>query len=307
MAEKAKGKDRAQRTLIYLIILALIFITIAEGRGYDPIGWLKNKLSGASVICEEDMSVTFIDVGQGDCTFITSGGVNMLIDCGEASEAEKVISYLNEMGVKRLDYVIGTHPHSDHMGGMGSIIRAFDTGEVIMPHLDDSDIPTTRYFENFLDACSEKGKYITEAQVGRVIKLGEAEAEIIAPCSSSYSNTNDYSIGIILTHGSNDFLFTGDAEKLAEEEMVASGRLQHVRVYKVGHHGSDTSSSEALLRAVYPEYAVIMCGEGNSYGHPHDSVVDRLDEYTKQIYRTDLCGSITFESDGINLKIRTER
>lgn len=306
MAKKSSSK--AKQALIYLILLLLIFTTIAEGMGYDPIGWLKEKFSGTvTERLEDDLYVHFIDVGQGDCVYITAGGQNMLIDCGEASESETVISYLNKQGVSRLDYVIATHPHSDHMGGMSEIILSYDVGEVIMPHLEDEDIPTTRYFENFIDACSTKGLYITEAQTGRTIALGEAEAEIIAPLGSGYSNANNYSIGIILSHGNNDFLFTGDAEELAEEEMLESGRLEHVRVYKAGHHGSSTSSSKDFIKAISPDYAVIMCGAGNSYGHPHDVIIDRLSEYTKQIFRTDLDGNIVFESDGLNLQVRTER
>lgn len=304
----AKSSYKAKQTLIYIILIFMIFITIAEGKGYDPIGWVKEKLSGGiTERLEDDLYVHFIDVGQGDCVYITAGGQNMLIDCGEASESDKVISYLSKQGVKRLDYVVATHPHSDHMGGMSEIILNYDIGEIIMPYLDDGDIPTTRYFENFLDACSTKGLYITDVQAGRKIALGEATAEIIAPLGSGYSNVNNYSVGIILKHGNNDFLFTGDAEALAEEEMLQSGKLENVRVYKAGHHGSSTSSSEDFMRIVSPDYAVIMCGAGNSYGHPHDEIVDRLSEYTKRIFRTDLDGSIVFESDGLNLQVRTER
>lgn len=304
----AKKSSKTKQALIYLVLIFLIVITIAEGKGYNPLGWVKDKLNGSiSERAEDDLFVHFIDVGQGDCIFITAGGENMLIDCGEASEADTVISYLNEQGVEHLDYVVATHPHSDHMGGMSSIVSTYGIGEIIMPHLEDEDIPTTRYFENFLNACSAKGLYITEAQIGRTVTLGEAEAEIIAPLSSGYKNANNYSVGILLSHGKNDFLFTGDAEALAENEMLESGKIEHVRVYKAGHHGSSTSSSEEFLEVVSPDYAVIMCGAGNSYGHPHDEIVERLAEYTKQIFRTDLNGNIVFESDGINLQVRTER
>lgn len=253
------------------------------------------------------MSVHFIDVGQGDCIYISAGGENMLIDCGEASEFQKVADYLNGMGVSRLDAVVATHPHSDHMGGMSSVIMNYDIGEIIMPHIDDRDIPTTRYFEKFIDACEEKNVQITEACPGNVIKIGDAEAEIIAPCSDEYKNTNDYSVGILLTHGSNSFLFTGDAETFSEEEMIESGRLRHVRVYKAGHHGSTTSTSDDFLKIVSPEYAVIMCGSGNSYGHPHKETIEKLSNYVKQIYRTDLNGNIVFESDGFNLHISVQK
>lgn len=253
------------------------------------------------------MAVHFIDVGQGDCIYISAGGKSMLIDCGEASESGLVSGYLDDIGVRRLDYVVATHPHSDHMGGMSYIIESYDIGEVIMPYLDDSDIPTTRYFEKFVDACAEKDLGVTDAEVGRVIELGDARAEIIAPVSRDYGNVNNYSVGILLSHGENDFIFTGDAEALAEEEMLSSGRLCEVEVYKVGHHGSDTSSSEDFMEEISPEYAVIMCGEGNSYGHPHDEIVERIEKYTDKIYRTDDCGDIVIESDGEKLSVWTER
>lgn len=308
MAEKkSKSRQNPKETLILLCIAAAAVIGFLEGNGYDPIGWIKKKLLGEAYYCEDDMQVHFIDVGQGDCTYVTAGGVSMLIDCGEASEYPAVENYLDGLGVKRIDYVVATHPHSDHMGGMSEIIGNYDVGEVIFPSVHDSDIPSSKYFERFLDACDEKGLEITLAEVGSIINIGDARAEIIAPISENYSGANDYSIGIILSHGSNDFLLTGDAEKLAEDEMLESGRLREVEVYKVGHHGSDTSSSADFVEAISPDYAVFMCGEGNSYGHPHDKIVKRLEKYVRQIYRTDLNGSIVFESDGINMQIRAER
>lgn len=308
MAEKrTKSKGGAKKWLIYIVLLILIAVTIAEGKGYNPVEWLKSQIGGTTEKFDEKLTVNFIDVGQGDCILVSSSDENMLIDCGEASQAEAVENYLNDAGVLRLDYVIMTHPHSDHAGGMATIIRNYDVGEVIMPELADNDIPSTRYFEQFLDACEEKNLQITDAQLGRTIKLGDTSAEIIAPNSGDYSSVNNYSVAIMMTHGKNKFLFTGDAETLAENEMLNSRKLSHVDVYKAGHHGSDTSSSEEFLKVISPDYAVIMCGAGNSYGHPNDVVLERLLEYTNNIYRTDLNGNIIFESDGINLQVRTEK
>lgn len=309
MADKKSGKKLPlPQKIVYIFLVLFLFLTIAEGAGYNPVGWLRDRINSFfAPDCNDNLVVSFIDVGQGDCVLISCGGQNMLIDCGESTEFDRVAAFLNSQGVKRIDVLAATHPHSDHMGCMGDVVSNYDIGEIIMPHIDDSDIPTTRYYERFIDACSAKGLYINEAQLGSTIKIGEAEAEIIAPNSLKYSGANNYSMGIILRHGSNSFLFTGDAEKLAEEEMLQSGRLQHVKVYKAGHHGSDTSSSEDFLKVVSPDYAVIMCGEGNSYGHPSPVIVDRLSEYARKIYRTDQCGSIIFESDGSTLQIRTER
>ncbi|MDE6848892.1 MAG: MBL fold metallo-hydrolase, partial [Ruminococcus sp.] len=243
----------------------------------------------------------------GDSIYIASGGEGMLIDCGESGDADSVISYLDNMGVTKIDYVVGTHPHSDHMGGMSKIVEHFDIGEMIIPHIDESDTPTTKYFEKFLNTCAEKGLSLTEAELGREIEVGDAEFEIIAPNSQDYSNVNNYSVSFIMHHGDNSFIFTGDAEKLAENEMIESGRLEDIDVYKAGHHGSDTSSSEDFLNIIKPDYAVISCGEGNSYGHPNDITIANLSKFTDKIYRTDLCGTVVFESDGKELTVKTER
>lgn len=255
----------------------------------------------------EKLSVHYIDVGQGDSIYIESGGEGMLIDCGESGDTDSVISYLDNMGIKKINYIVGTHPHSDHMGGMSKIVEHFDIDEVIIPHIDDSDTPTTKYFEKFLNACAEKGLSLTEAELGREIEVGDAEFEIIAPNSLDYSNVNNYSVSFIMHHGDNSFIFTGDAEKLAEDEMIESGKLEDIDVYKAGHHGSDTSSSEDFLNIIKPDYAVISCGEGNSYGHPNDITIENLSKFTDKIYRTDLCGTVVFESDGKELTVKTER
>ncbi len=255
----------------------------------------------------DELTVSYIDVGQGDSIYIKSGDTDMLIDCGEAGDCEKVISYLDGMGITDIDYVVGTHPHSDHMGGMSKIVEHFSIGEMIIPHIDDSDTPTTKYFEKFLTACSEKNLSLTEAVTGRKINLGDAELEIIAPCSEDYSNVNNYSVTFVMNHGDNSFIFSGDAEKLAENEMIQSGKLQDIDVYKVGHHGSDTSSSEDFLNVIKPDYAVISCGAGNSYGHPCDITIENLSKFTDKIYRTDIMGTVVFTSDGKSLDVKTER
>lgn len=254
-----------------------------------------------------ELSVHYIDVGQGDSIYITSDGKGMLIDCGESGDADRVISYLDNMGVSEIDYVVGTHPHSDHMGGMSKIVEHFEIGEMIIPHIDDSDTPTTKYFEKFLKACAAKNLSLTEAEIGREIKLGNADLKIIAPVSEDYSSANNYSVSFIMHHGDNSFIFTGDAEKLAEKEMLEKNALEDIDVYKVGHHGSDTSSSEEFLNIIKPDYAVISCGEGNSYGHPNDITIENLSKFTDRIYRTDLCGTVVFESDGKDLTVKTER
>lgn len=255
------------------------------------------------------VEVHYIDVKQGDCIFIESDGQNMLIDCGESSEADEVTAYLQEHNISRINYLVGTHPHSDHMGGMSAIVDNFEIDNFYMPYLSDDKMPTTKYFEKLLMSLDAKGLEITNPEVGNKIILGDAEILVVAPNDKKYSNTNNYSIGLILTHGDNSFIFTGDAETLAEKEMINNGLLKDIDVYKAGHHGSSTSSSEEFLDVIKPEYAVIMCGTGNSYGHPNDDALERIGKYVspKNLYRTDLYGSIVAKSNGSSITFTTER
>ena len=291
--------------IIFTIIL--IAMSAAESKGYD-LPWELKKLLGIADECTENLEVHYLDVGQGDCILIRTPDKNMLIDCGETDKSETVLSYLKSKNIKKLDFVVATHPHSDHMGCMGEIISQVDTGEVIMPYLTDEDIPTTRYFEDFLTALDEADIEITEAETGAEINLGEAEAVLLAP-EEKCSNLNNYSVGVILNHGRNSFVFTGDAEKKAEKHFIKSGLIDKCTVYKAGHHGSSTSSSEEFMAKLRPDYTVIMCGEGNSYNHPEDEAVSRIGKYTdkKNIYRTDLSGTVVVVSDGEGIDVKTER
>ncbi|MDE6677927.1 MAG: MBL fold metallo-hydrolase [Ruminococcus sp.] len=294
-SQNPKQKKKTLKVAIPTILLMIVGFVV----------W--NVFGGGFAPSLEELSVHYIDVGQGDSIYITSGGEGMLIDCGESGDTDRVISYLDNMGVSKIDYVVGTHPHSDHMGGMSKIVEHYDIGEMIIPHIDDSDTPTTKYFEKFLNACAVKNLSLTEAELGREIKVGDADLKIIAPNSEDYSNVNNYSVSFIMHHGDNSFIFTGDAEKLAENEMLEKNVLEDIDVYKAGHHGSDTSSSEEFLNVIKPDYAVISCGEGNSYGHPKDITVENLSKFTDKIYRTDLVGTVVFTSDGKQLDVKTER
>lgn len=295
------------KTVLYVMIA--IIALLCAGFFVDPEELAKFAGVGNSNSdgVSEELTVHFIDVGQGDSILITAGEDSMLIDCGEIGKASVVENYLASQGVDQLDYVIGTHPHSDHMGCMDEIVNYYDIGELILPHLPAKDVPTTKYFERFLDAAEARGLNMTEAKVGRKISLGDGECEIIAPCSEKYSNTNNYSVGVIIRHGENSFLLTGDAEASAEKEMLESGRLADVDVYKAGHHGSDTSSSDGFLDKISPETAVISCGTGNSYGHPSKSTLDKFAERGIEVYRTDLSGTVKIISDGKELAVKTER
>ena len=239
------------------------------------------------------LQIHFIDVGQGDSTLITCGGEAMLIDAGENDQGTNVQSYLEEQGIKSLKYMIGTHPDSDHIGGMDVILYKFDCETVIMP----DEAKNTATYRDVIDVMKNKRYTNTLPVVGNSYTLGDAEFTILSP-GKSYDNSNNNSVVIILTHGENRFLLTGDAQEPAEKDILACGIPINADVYKAGHHGSSTSSSDEFLKAIQPTYAVINCGEDNSYGHPHAEVLNSFRMAGVKVFRTDEQGSILATSDG---------
>ena len=246
--------------------------------------------------------VHFIDVGQGDSILLESDNHFMLVDAGENDQADTVISYLENAGVCALDYVVGTHPHSDHIGGLDKVIEHFDVSNVILPPVEH----TTRTFEDVLDAVEAKDLKITRPKVGDTRSLGRANFTILAPNDDYGKDLNDWSVGLRVTYGDNRFVMCGDAETLAEADMLKNGIDLSADVLKLGHHGSSTSSSPAFLDAVNPSVAIISCGQGNSYGHPHRETMEKLSERNITVYRTDEDGSITAACDGENIIWGTE-
>ena len=239
------------------------------------------------------LRVNYIDVGQGDSIFIQlPNNETMLIDAGEAYKSDNVINYLNNLGIKKIDYVVGTHPHTDHIGGLEEVINTFDVGAIYMPKVSSN----SKTFEDLLTTISNKGLKVKTAKSG-VVVLDEdnLKLEFIAPNSDSYSELNNYSAVLKLTYLDNTFLFMGDAETLSEEEITSEIKAD---VIKVGHHGSDSSSSLEFVKKVSPEYAIIMVGEGNSYNHPYQSIIDRYESVGAKVLRTDLDGNIICDCDG---------
>ena len=244
------------------------------------------------------LEVHYIDVGQGDATLIKCGSHAMLIDGGNNNKGTTVQLYLKKQGVESLDYVIGTHPDADHIGGLDVIVYKYNCDTVIMPDYEKD----TKTYQELVDVIHDKNMKITYPVVGEQYALGEAKFTIIAPNSNSYGgNANDYSVAILLEYGKNCFLFTGDAEEASEAEMLTNGIDISADVYKVAHHGSRSASTQEFLNAVHPKYAVISCGEGNSYGHPHAEVLNRLRSMGVEVFRTDEQGSIIASSDGENI------
>lgn len=253
------------------------------------------------------LQVHFIDVGQGESIYIQGEQVNVLMDGGEVGSENIVIPYLEQLGVEKIDYIIATHPHSDHIGGLPSVIETFEIGEVIMPELPDDLIPTTRVFTKLLQAIQSQGLQITASEVGAEYSLGGGATLTILGPTEDYDDLNDYSIVARLDDGEVSFLFTGDAEKTAEQDLIDAGTNLNATVLSAGHHGSSTSTGEEFLSLVSPDIVVISCGLDNSYGHPHRETLAALNAIDCSVYRTDLDGTVVLESDGQNIVVQAER
>lgn len=254
----------------------------------------KQEQEEVKTTVEGELKVHFLDVGQGDSALITAGNNAMLIDTGDRGYGSGIVSYLKNQGIKKLDYLILTHPHADHIGGAVEVINSFEIDKIIMPKVSH----TTKTFENLLVAIDNKGMKITAPNPGDEYELGSARFKILAPNSSSYKSLNDYSVVTRIVFGDTAFLFTGDAESTSESQILSKGFEIKSDVLKIGHHGSDTSTSDSFLKSVAPKYAVISVGSGNKYGHPTQTVLGRLQNHGVEVYRTDEAGTIVAVSDG---------
>lgn len=250
------------------------------------------------IIDDNDLKVHFIDVGQGDAIFIElPNHSSMLIDSGESSYEKIVYNYINSLGYSKIDYLIGTHPHTDHIGGLAYIINNFSIGSIYMPKV----VSTSKTYENLLNTIIQNNLKVISAKAGvNILNGDDLKIDIIAPNSDSYSDLNNYSVVVMMTYKNRTFLFMGDAELISENEITGDISCD---VIKVGHHGSDSSSGKSFIKRVNPKYAIIMVGEKNRYDHPYQKIIDRWENNGAKIYRTDLNGTIVVTSDGESLDI----
>jgi competence protein ComEC len=240
------------------------------------------------------LSVYFLNVGQGDATYIkTAAGDDILIDGGKNEAGPVVVDYLHQLGVDDLEVMIATHPDADHIGGLDTVLHSFKVKAVYAPKVSH----TTDTFKDFLLAVKDQGLKINEAKAGVSLSLAEVSAHFVGPVKVYGDDLNDWSAVLHLAYGDNTFLFTGDAEKKSETDMIMTNQTLRADVLKVGHHGSNSSTSAAFLQAVSPKYAVISVGS-NSYGHPTSAILKKLKSANVTTYRTDLNGTVTAISDG---------
>lgn len=278
-------------TKLVLSMFALIFAFTVT---------LSGCLFATESIVEGKMYVSFIDVGQGDCTLIYTSEAVILVDAGEAENANYVIDYIRDKGIEKIDCCIATHPHSDHIGALPEVFKSIKVDTVIVPELPEDIEPTTKTYEKFLDSL-EYVDNIMFAVPDDVIEYGELKLEVLGP-RKAYEDLNHMSVVSKVTFGETSVVITGDTEKVAEQDMLAAkGADYSADILKVAHHGSNTSTCNKWLEAVNPDYAVISCGIDNSYGHPHSETIDLLEDNEIEYYRTDLLGDIVFESDGKNI------
>jgi len=246
--------------------------------------------------------VHFLDVGQADCILIElPNGQKMIVDAGNNDDKDTIISYIDSLGIKKFDYLVGTHPHEDHIGALDSVINSYEIGRVYMPNAPSN----TKTFEDVLLAVKNKGLKITAPKPGCYILDDNKgiSVQVLAPNSSSYEDLNNYSIVLKIKYKNTSLLLAGDAEEILENEILAKGYDVKADVLKIGHHGSSSSTSLQFLKKVSPKYAVISVGQDNKYGHPHAETLEKLNSTGVQILRTDTEGSIVIISDGSKISI----
>ncbi|MGE5396360.1 MAG: MBL fold metallo-hydrolase [Chitinophagales bacterium] len=286
-----------------IFILLTGFCGCGERTGKQPVqsNRIQENGIGLNSGTEKKLQLHFLDVGQADSTLVIfPDGETMLVDGGNEEDADTIIQYLKDRNIHRIDYLVGTHPHEDHIGGLDEVVLAFPVKKVFLPGVTT----TTESFEDLLLALSRKHLKANRAIAGTVIENQDGvEAVILSPQKKDYSNLNDWSVVIRIKYKNNAFLLTGDADSEVENELISSGDELAADVLKVGHHGSRESTSSQFLEEVNPKYAVIEVGSGNDYGHPHPETLARLKANNVTVYRTDRDKTIIMTSDGSKIKV----
>ncbi len=297
-----------KRIISFLLLLSLLVTSLCGcGMGFSDYPYGESNTQGNETVAgngsqESSFAVHFIDVGQADAALILCSGKTMLIDGGNKEDSNLIYAYLQKLNVTHLDYVVCTHAHEDHVGGLAGALTAATVGTVFAP-VTDYD---SKAFRDFAQKTAERGREITVPRAGDVFNLGDSTVTVLGP-RKDYSDTNNTSIVLRIVYGNTSFLFTGDMESDAEEDLLESGVTLESTVLKVGHHGSTTSTSYRFLREVAPRYAVISVGKDNQYDHPNEDVLSRLRDADAVLYRTDIQGDIVCVSNGTSVSFMMAR
>ena len=305
-----KKKNKKIRLVEIIIVIILIAIMAYLGINFEDIEALlygkktvinpitAEESQNVELVGDDILKIHFFDVGQADSILLISDNKTMLIDAGNNEDGEMLVKNIEQLGIKKIDYLIGTHPHEDHIGGLDDIILNFEIGTIYMPKIQTN----TKTFEDVLDAIASKNLSISSPKVGDKFNVGNAECEVMSignQAKEEEDNLNLASIVIRTTYKNQSYLFMADSE----EENEMSRKWPKTNILKVGHHGSSTSSSQDFLNQVLPQIAIIQVGKNNDYSHPHKEVIERLKKLETLIYKTSEKGNILLESDGINNKI----
>ena len=280
-------------------------IDVTESQKPVESGTESEKESGdtATQVIQHGLKVHFIDVGQADAALLISGNSAMLIDGGNVEDSSRIYSYLDRLGISHLDYIVGTHAHEDHMGGLSGALQKATVGVIYAPRTEND----AKFYQSFKNKVASAGKSITHPDSGTSFNLGSCSVELYCPTYENEDDLNNTSIITKVVCGDTSFLFTGDAEYSEEHDILSQGYDLSATVLKAGHHGSDTSSSYHFLREVMPEYVVISVGKGNQYGHPDEGALSRFRDVGAKVYRTDLQGDVIVESNGKDITVTTAR
>ena len=313
MQEKKGQKGNSKKIIIlslcFLLTVSALLVFKFFGPGFSEIEEFissayqeaQYSLGLINEYGRNDIAVHYLYVGQGDCEIVVCEGHAMLIDSGESGNENKIIDYLHKCGITTLEYVVATHPHSDHIGAMPYVLDSVNAKNLVMTGLPEELVPTYYCYNQLINIVSDSDINLIIARAGIRFFLGSAEVTILAPVdygTDLNTDLNNNSIVLRIDYKGGSYIFQGDAE-LEEEESILNANLNiDCDVIKIGHHGGSSSSNEKYLKAVTPEIAVISCGKNNEYGHPHDKTLNRIKVYTDKIYRTDLLSYIVVTYDG---------